>query len=285
MSTETLKKAAIVCFIIALGGLLLGGLFANREAPPYPDQVLAPDQTVLFTKADILAGQDVYQRYGLMDHGSVWGHGSQRGMEFSAVTLHRVGEKVREQLSISAYGRSYSELTEEAKDLIDIRTRRSIKANGYNPAEDTLQLDAPKVAALEDTVSFWEKTFRDGDSKYGFLPGQIPTQEERKQLGRFFFWTAWVASAARPGADYSYTNNWPHDAEAGNVATTQTYIWTIGGIISLFVTLGLFVFWVHRDRLWYGAPKGVPLAEKLVDMPLTASQLKAAVTKMLGGKG
>jgi hypothetical protein len=43
MSTETLKKAAIICFIIALGGLLLGGLFANREAPPYPDRVLAPD--------------------------------------------------------------------------------------------------------------------------------------------------------------------------------------------------------------------------------------------------
>ena len=190
MSTETLKRAAIICFIIALGGLLLGGLFANREAPPYPNQVLAPDQTVLFTKADILAGQDVYQRYGLMDHGSVWGHGSQRGMEFSAVTLHRMSEKVRDQLSISAYRRDYSLLSEEERDLIDIRTTRSIKANGFDPAEDTLRLDAPKVAALEDTVSFWEKTFRDGDSKYGFLPGQIPTQEERKQLGRFFFWTA-----------------------------------------------------------------------------------------------
>ena len=33
MSTETLKKAAIVCFIIAMGGLLLGGVVANREAP------------------------------------------------------------------------------------------------------------------------------------------------------------------------------------------------------------------------------------------------------------
>ncbi|MEJ2111942.1 MAG: hypothetical protein P8Z37_18930, partial [Acidobacteriota bacterium] len=155
MSTETLKRAAIVCFIIALGGLLLGGLFANREAPPYPGSVLTPDGTVLFTRADILSGQDVYQRYGLMDHGSVWGHGSQRGMEFSAVTLHLIGDKVRDQLSISAYGRDYNMLSEEERDLIDIRTRRSIKANSYNPAGDTLQLDAPKVAALEETVAFW----------------------------------------------------------------------------------------------------------------------------------
>jgi hypothetical protein len=61
----------------------MGGLFANRDAPPYPKRVLAPDESVLFTKEDILAGRDVFQRYGLMDHGSVWGHGSQRGMEFS----------------------------------------------------------------------------------------------------------------------------------------------------------------------------------------------------------
>jgi nitric oxide reductase subunit B len=276
MSTETLKKAAIVCFIIALGGLLLGGLFANREAPPYPERVTAPDDTVLFTKSDILAGQDVYQRYGLMDHGSVWGHGSQRGMEFSAVTLHLIGKKVREQLSLAEYGRDYGELTDEEKDLIDIRTRRSMKANHYDPVADTLQLDAAQAAALNDSVDFWERTFRDGNTDYGFLPGQIPTQEERKQLGRFFFWTAWVASAARPGTDHSYTNNWPHEQEVGNVATTETYIWTIGGIISLFITLGLFIFWVHRDRLWYGQPKGVPLADKLIDMPLTSSQLKAA---------
>lgn len=154
MSTETLKRAAIVCFVLALGGLLLGGLFANREAPPYPGRVLAPDGTVLLTKADILAGQDVFQRYGLMDQGSVWGHGSQRGTEFSAATLHLVGITVRDQLSLDAYGRSYERLSQEERDLVDIRTRRSMKANNYDPAGDVLRLEAPKVAALGETVAF-----------------------------------------------------------------------------------------------------------------------------------
>jgi nitric oxide reductase subunit B len=257
-------------------GLLFGGLFANREAPPYPNRVVGPDGTVLFTKADILAGQDVFQRYGLMDHGSVWGHGSQRGMEFSAVTMHRTGEKVRQHLSMAAFGRGYGELAAEERDIIDVRTRRSMKANHYDPAADILTLDPGRIAALADNEEFWERTFRDGDMDYGFLPLTVPTAEERRQLGRFFFWTAWVASAARPGKDHSYTNNWPAEREVGNVATTETYIWTIGGIVSLFVTLGLFIFWVHRDRLWYGEAKGVPLAEKLVDMPLTSSQMKAA---------
>jgi nitric oxide reductase subunit B len=276
MSTKTLKTAAIVCFIVAMGGLLLGGLFANRQAPPYPGRVTAPDGTVLFTKTDILAGQDVYQRYGLMDHGSVWGHGSQRGTEFSALTLHRVGERVRENISNTVYRRGYGGLSDEERDIVDVKTARLMKTNDYDPASDTLRLGESQVAALADVEDLWERTFRDGDKNYGFLPGTIPTQEERKQIGRFFFWTAWVASAARPGTDHSFTNNWPSDRTVGNVATTETYIWSIGGIISLFVVLGLFIFWVHHNRLWYGQPMGVPLAERLVDMPLTLSQIKAA---------
>ncbi|MHB9080181.1 MAG: hypothetical protein ACYC3X_22125 [Pirellulaceae bacterium] len=97
MTIERLKWAAIVSFIVSLGGLLIGGMFANREAPPYPGKVMGPDGATLFTKSDILAGQDVYQRYGLMDHGSVWGHGSQRGMEFSAVTSRGL-DYVRDRL-------------------------------------------------------------------------------------------------------------------------------------------------------------------------------------------
>jgi nitric oxide reductase subunit B len=276
MSTNILKRAAIICFVVAMGGLLLGGLIGNREVPPYPNRVTGPDGAVLFTKADIFAGQAVYQRYGLMDHGSVWGHGSQRGMEFSAVTLHKVVEKIREHSSSAAYGRSYAELGVEERDIVDTRTRRELKINRYEPAADTLRLEAAQVAALAENEEFWDLTFRDGDPRYGFLPQTIPTQDERRQISRFFFWTAWVASAARPGTEHSYTNNWPADRSAGNVPTPETYIWTIAGIVSLFITLGLFIFWVHRDRLWFGQPMGIPLAEKLLDMPLTSSQLKAA---------
>ena len=276
MSIERLKWAAIICFVMALGGLLLGGLFASRDVPPYPGAVTGPDGARLFTKEDILAGQDVYQRYGLMDHGSVWGHGSQRGAEFSAVTLHTVGEAVRDWQASNAGGTSYDRLSQEQRDLVDLRTRRVMKANGYDAAQDVLRLTAGQVAGLEKTGALWERTFRDGDTGYGFLPGTVPTVEERRQIGRFFFWTAWVASASRPGQEHSYTNNWPPDRSVGNVATTETYVWTIGGVFSLFITLGLFVYWVHRHQLWYGEAKGVSLAQKLLDSPLTSSQLKAA---------
>ena len=81
MSVNTVKWAAIVSFFIAMIVLLGGGYYAFDRVPPYPGKVVGPDGSVLFTKSDILKGQDIYQKYGLMDHGSVWGHGSQRGME------------------------------------------------------------------------------------------------------------------------------------------------------------------------------------------------------------
>jgi len=88
MKLNTLKWAAIISFVVAMAILLGGGVAMKKRLPPYPGKVVDPDGTVLFEKTDILAGQDVYQRYGLMDHGAVWGHGSQRGPEFSAASLH-----------------------------------------------------------------------------------------------------------------------------------------------------------------------------------------------------
>jgi len=49
-----------------------------------------------------LSDQGVYQKYGLMDHGSVWGHGTLRGPEFSAETLHLTGVCMREYYARAA---------------------------------------------------------------------------------------------------------------------------------------------------------------------------------------
>jgi nitric oxide reductase subunit B len=276
MSLNTLKWAAILCFIIAMAVLLGGGIVMKKDLPPYPGKVIDAQGKVLMLKADILAGQDVYQRFGLMDHGAIWGHGSQRGPEFSAASLHIIAEAVGDTLAGNDYGVAYQDLDKLQKGLIDVKTTHEIKPNRYDPATDTLTLTDAQVKGLERVVQHWGITFKDGEQRYGFLPNTIPDEEQRLQVARFFFWSAWVASTLRPGTDYSYTNNWPADRRVGNVATAETFFYSIAGILSLLVVLGLFVFWIHRYGLWYGAPKGVALAEKLIDMPLTPSQFKAA---------
>jgi len=276
MSLKTLKWAAILCFIVAMVILLGGGVAMKKELPPYPGKVAGPNGEVLFEKSDIFAGQSVYQRYGLMDQGAVWGHGSQRGPEFSATTLHIMAEAIGDYFAQKDYGKPYNDLDDLQKGIIDVKIKHEIKPNRYDAAKDTLTLTAAQVEGLKRVKHHWGKIFKEGQQRFGFLPDTIGDEQQRLEISRFFFWTAWVASTLRPGTDYTYTNNWPPDRQVGNVASTETYFYSIAGILALFLVLGLFVYWIHRYGLWYGEAKGVALSEKLIDMPLTRSQLYAA---------
>ena len=152
MSLKMLKWAAILSFVVAMVVLLAGGSMMKKELPPYPGKVLDLNGNVLFEKSDILAGQDVYQRYGLMDHGSVWGHGSQRGSEFSASSLHILAGAMRDSIARKEYGPPYGQLDDLKREFIDVRTKREIKANRYDPQKDTLTL-----IEIKDNESVWER--------------------------------------------------------------------------------------------------------------------------------
>ena len=143
------------------------------------------------------------------------------------------------------------------KGIIDVKIKHETKPNRYDAASDTLTLTAAQVEGLKRVKQHWEKIFKEGEQRYGFLPNTIDDENQRLEISRFFFWTAWVASTLRPGTDYSYTNNWPPDKRVGNVASTETYFYSIAGIVALLMVLGLFVFWIHRYGLWYGEPKGL----------------------------
>ena len=166
-------------------------------------------------------------------------------------------------------------LGEIEKQFIDVRIKNELKTNHYDLDSDTLTLTAPQVAAFEAVMRHWDKTFREGDVTFGFLADTI-SDEQQRSTGFSLLLLDRMGCVNRPGKDYTYTNNWPPDSTAGNVARTATYIWSIAGIVSLLLVLGLFIYWVHRYGMWYGEAKGVPLGEKLIDMPLTSSQLKAA---------
>ncbi len=125
MSLKTLKWAAILCFVVAMAVLLGGGIVMKKDLPPYPGKVVDPGGKVLFEKANIIAGQDVYQRYGLMDHGAVWGHGSQRGPEFSAASLHIMAEAIGDYYAQKDYGQSYNDLDDLQKGIIDVKTKHA----------------------------------------------------------------------------------------------------------------------------------------------------------------
>ena len=127
---------------------LIGYYYTAQDLPPYPAEVLSETGDVLTGKDQIMAGQMVWQKYGLMDLGSVWGMGTYRGPDFTAQALHNMGQTMREKMAKDKYDKLYRSLEVDAKGSVDAVVISQIKANRYDPAKDTLILTPLQEAVL-----------------------------------------------------------------------------------------------------------------------------------------
>lgn len=286
MGTRGLRNGAIVSFVVSMGILLLGGYFAKDQVPPVPLRVVS-GQAELTNRAAIMRGQDTFQRYGLMDHGSVWGHGALRGMDFSAHTLHEIGRLMRDYAASEGQGEvrvgAYEALPEQRKREIDGRVIHEMRANRYDPRSGILQLTPAQAQAFRENRAYWERLFAEGSRRYGFLEGTVPSADARRDLADFFFWAAWAAGTERPDRSFTYTNNWPPDRSVGNTPSVQALIWSIGAILALLAVLGTTIYVVHRYQFFYGEAKAVQAARRLLDLPVTPSQRASAKYFLVAG--
>ena len=86
--------------LVFLFGFFVLGLLAYRTydaSPPIPDRVVSDSGQTLFTGDDVRKGQQLFLRNGLMEYGSVLGHGAYLGPDYTADYLHRAAFIVREE--------------------------------------------------------------------------------------------------------------------------------------------------------------------------------------------
>ena len=81
----------LVIFLISITGVTLIGVHTYTEAPPIPNYLSLKNET-LFSKEDVLKGQALFQRYALMEYGSMFGDGANRGPDFTAEALHYISQ-------------------------------------------------------------------------------------------------------------------------------------------------------------------------------------------------
>ncbi|MEW5725238.1 MAG: cbb3-type cytochrome c oxidase subunit I, partial [Thermodesulfobacteriota bacterium] len=268
-------------FLIGIFGAILVGLigyyYTQKDLPPYPGRVLAPDGSELTTGERIKAGQQVWQKYGLMDLGTVWGHGTYRGPDFTAQALHNLGQNMRQKKALDEFGKEYSALTEEQAGAVDAVVIKQIKTNNYDQAKDVLPLTDLQAAALAENRTFYDRLFTEGDPTGPIRPGVIKDADERRDLADFFFWTAWCSGTIRPGDEHTYTNNWPHDKSVGNFVSGKTVIWSAVSLVAFGLLLGLAIILFHKYGFNQGSlPFKPEPALALAGTPISASQRKTA---------
>lgn len=232
LSPWWIRSVALV-MVLGFTGLITITTLAYRNAPPIPARAVDAQGTTLFTGDDISDGQTVFLRYGLMANGSIWGHGAYLGPDYSAETLHRIGEVTAEAIAQQRYRQPRAALNRSRQAAVQAEATVELKTNRYDPASDMLQLTAPETVAYRQQIDYWTGYFHDPARNGGLKIDLITDPTELRQFTAFVMWAAWASVATRPGEEFSYTNNFPYDPSVGNLPTSSALLWSALSLIVL----------------------------------------------------
>jgi len=262
--------AFIAVVVLSFGVLGWQGFEIYQNKPPIPQEVVTTDGQVLLTKDDIQNGQNVWQSIGGMEVGTVWGHGSYVAPDWSADWLHRELTFILNDWAQAQYGAKFDNISPDNQSVLLNHLKTTIRTNTYNASNDQIVIDPVRARAFEDNQAYYSDVFSKGRSFYAIPAGALNDPTKLRELSAFFFWTSWAASTNRPGKDYTYTMNWPHENLIDNRPTAGLIVWTGVSIIFLLAGIGLMVW-------FYGSQKKdeeakIPSLDPLSQVVLTASQ-------------
>jgi nitric oxide reductase subunit B len=254
-------QGAILTYLIGFTILGILTYLTYAQQPPVPQFVKSASGEVLFTRSDIFDGMNVFRRYGLMEYGSIYGHGAYLGPDFTADYLHRSAT-----ILLDKYSEAESSGAHE-------RVATELHTNNYDPTTESVIWSDTRSKAHSQLLKHYEKQFSAPVPAYGMQINLIQSKNDIRTLTAFFAWTAWTASANRPTQTYSYTNNWPPDTLAGNSLTGDAIFWSALSIITLLGGTGLILFFFGRyDWLGWSERKWPIQFRKISEVSVTPAQ-------------
>lgn len=245
-STKKLWISLAVLLIASFGVLLWSGGQIHQKAPPMPERVVSSDGSVIYMRADIETGRQVWQSIGGMQLGSIWGHGSYVAPDWSADWLHREIIALLDRWAQREFGAAgFEQLNGEQKAALQDRIRTHMRANTYDPESETITLGDDRAAAIGAVSAHYQSLFGNDPKTaelreaYAMKNNTVPDAEHRRVLSAFFWWTSWAATTERPGQSITYTNNWPSEPLIGNQPPPSTFLWSVFSVTFLLAGIGL----------------------------------------------
>jgi nitric oxide reductase subunit B len=243
------RRASLLAMLFGFAVLLLLTFKVYHEAPPIPNQVLGPTGAVVYTGDEVRHGQQVFLKYGLMDNGSIWGHGALLGPDFSAAYIHSLALYSAAEIARQRYHQPLESLSPTQRAVTEAEVRVTLKENRYEQRTGVLSVGAAYEAWFRQQPAEWDAYFAAPAKNGGLRAATITDRSELEHLSAFVAWTAWAAVSNRPGTTGSYTNNFPFDPVAGNTPTGDAVLWSalsliflLGGIATVLLAFGKFDF-------------------------------------------
>lgn len=263
--------------IISLAGVGLIGFQTYFDAPPEA-AFTDPSGKVVMDKGAITRGQEVFHKYALMEYGSYFGDGAQRGPDFTAEALHLTAQYMTEFTLNAFRAQNGREANQNEIKVLEEGTKQDLKTNRYKKEEGKIYLTEGQVYALGKVKEYYLGLYIDHNTDKSFpTPGFISQRAEVEDLSCFFFWGAWVCAVERPGSEYSYTHNWPYDPQAGNTPTSPVILWSVLGMLGFVLGCGIVLYFIGQynqlpNKFFTPAKKDLLTLEKVNAFKPTPSQ-------------
>ena len=295
-ATRKLWLGLAVLLTLSFGVLLWAGTEIFRTAPPMPEKVLSESGQVIYTRADMEQGRQVWQSMGGMQLGSIWGHGGYVAPDWSADWLHRESVSLLDLWARADGGMAtYAQLPEEQQAALRARLKQVMRTNTYDAATGTITLPDDRALALSNVAAHYESLFGNDPATatlreaYAMKNDTVPDASHRRALTAFFWWTAWAAGTERPlepgdamvpsktgvvGKQVTYTNNWPSEPLIDNTPAPAMWVWSSFSVLFLIAGIGLLGWWHARQA--HEEPLQLPASDPLAAIRITPSMRATA---------
>jgi nitric oxide reductase subunit B len=249
-------RAVALTFVMGFAVLILLTFKAYQNAPPIAGRVVDAAGTLIYTADDVRHGQEVFLKHGLMDNGTIWGHGAYLGPDFGAAVLHDWAIDLSHRTAQTRFSKSYSDLDVGERAAVDGEVGALLKANRYDASTDTLTLLPAGVDTFHNEIDVWKTYFEHPVNNGGLPVRAVSDPQELHDLTAFFTWAAWSSVAQRPGTNHSYTNNFPYDPLAGNHPSGAALLWSAISFVALLggTAIVLLAFGKFDYLGWHGMP-------------------------------
>jgi nitric oxide reductase subunit B len=296
-TTRKLWLGLATLLVVSFSVLLWAGGEIFRAAPPMPERVMASDGQLVFSRADIETGRQVWQSIGGMQLGSIWGHGGYVAPDWSADWLHREAVTLLDRWARDEGVATYDQLDEEMQGRLRGRLRTAMRTNTWDPATQVITLSTERAEAVSNVAAHYISLFgndpatADLREAYAMRNDTVDTLEHRRALTAFFWWTAWAAGTERPGDDagtlaperrgtapkhVTYTNNWPAEPLIDNTPPPALWVWSAFSV--MFLLAGIAALgWHHAVSHGRGEePHRLPASDPFATLRLTPSMRATA---------
>ncbi|MCC8362700.1 nitric-oxide reductase large subunit [Lysobacter sp. A6] len=293
-STRKLWLGLAALLVVSFGVLLWAGGEIFRAAPPMPERVTSESGQVVYTRADIEKGRQVWQSMGGMQLGSIWGHGGYVAPDWSADWLHREAVQMLDAWAREEDAPSFAALPAERQAALKGRLQEAMRTNTYDAATGTIVLSDARVRALSNVAAHYESLFGNDPATaelreaYAMKNNTVPDAAHRRALTGFFWWTAWAAGTERPddaaapanGApvakQVTYTNNWPSEPLVGNTPAPSLWVWSAFSVLFLIAGIGLLGWFHARTHAAGEEPHTIPKSDPMATLRITPSMRATA---------